>query len=80
MLLIHTAAKLVMRQLDEETVMGGAAAIFSMGDSPWTHSRWTIGLELTQFDADAATLVKVVKVLVDFYCSTDAPPPPHNIS
>ena len=40
MLLIHTAAKLVMRQLDEETVVGGAAAVFLMGGSPWTQSRW----------------------------------------
>ena len=75
MLLIHTAAKLVMRQLDEETVVGGAAAVFLMGGSPWTQSRWTISSELTQFDADAVALAKAVEVLVAFYCSVDMPPP-----
>ena len=76
MLLIHTAAKLVTRQLDEEVVVGGAAAIFSMGGSPWTQSGWTIGSDLTQFDADVAALTKAVEVFSDFYCSDGAPPPP----
>ena len=71
-----TAAKLVERNLDEHTTMGGAAAIFSIGGSPWTQSRWTIGSELTQFDVDAAALAKAVEVLVSFYCSDGAPPPP----
>ena len=34
MLLIHMAAKLVDRTLEEQTVVGGAAAIFSIGGSP----------------------------------------------
>ena len=76
MLLIHTAAKLVTRQLDEETVVGGAAAVFSAGGSPWTQSGWTIGSDLTQFDADVAALTKAVEVFSDFYCSDGAPPPP----
>ena len=75
MLLIHTAAKLVERTLDERTIVGGAAAIFSMGGSPWTQSGWTIGSDLTQFDADAAALAKAVEVLAAFYCSEGAPPP-----
>ena len=75
MLLIHTAAKLVTRQLEEETVVGGAAATFSVGGSPWTQSGWTIGSDLTQFDADAAALAKAVEVLADFYCNPGAPPP-----
>ena len=76
MLLIHTAAKLVERTLDERTVVGGAAAIFSMGGSPWTQSGWTIGSDLTQFDAEAAALAKAVEVLAAFYCSEGATPPP----
>ena len=79
MLLIHTAAKLVTRQLEEVTVVGGAAATFSVGGSPWTQSGWTIGSDLTQFDADAAALAKAVEVLSTFYCSAGAPPPPTNI-
>ena len=75
MLLIHTAAKLVERTLDEPTVVGGAAAIFSIGGSPWMQSGWTIGSDLTQFDADAVALAKAVEVLVAFYCSEGAPPP-----
>ena len=76
MLLVHTAAKLVTRQLDEEVVVGGAAAVFSAGGSPWTQSGWTIGSDLTQFDADVVALAKAVEVFSDFYCTTGAPPPP----
>ena len=79
MLLIHTAAKLATRQMGEETVVGGAAAIFSMGGSPWTQSGWTIGSDLTQFDADVAALTKAVEVFSDFYCSDGAPPPPSHL-
>ena len=68
-----------MTQLDEEMVVGGAAATFSVGGSPWTQSRWTISLDLTQFDADAAALAKAVEVLSEFYCAIGAPPPPSNI-
>ena len=73
------AAKLVDRTLDEPTVVGGAAAIFSIGGSPWTQSGWTIGSDLTQFDADAAALAKAVEVMVAFYCSEGAPSPPTSI-
>ena len=44
MMLIHTAAKLVTRTFEEPTVVGGAAATFSVGGSAWTNSVWTIGL------------------------------------
>ena len=74
MLLIHTAARLVERNLDEQTSVGGTAAISSIGGSPWTQSGWTIGLELTQFNVDAAAHAKVVEVLMGFYCSDRAPP------
>ena len=50
-------------------------ATFSVGGSPWTQSGWTIGSDLTQFDADAAAIAKAVEVLVAFYCSDGAPPP-----
>lgn len=75
MLLIHTASKLVERNLNECMMVGGAAAIFLIGGTPWTQSGWTIGSELTQFDTDAAALAKAVEVMVDFYCSDGAPPP-----
>ena len=39
-------------------------------------SGWTIGSDLTQFDADVAALTKAVEVFSDFYCSAGAPPPP----
>ena len=59
--------------------MGSAAAIFLIGGSPWTQSGWTIGSELTQFDADASAIAKAVEVKVDFYCSNGAPPPPPSL-
>ena len=79
MLLIHAVATLVERTLEEPTTVGGVAAIFSIGGSPWTQSGWTIGSELTQFDVDAAALAKAVEVLTAFYCSDGAPPPPSSM-
>ena len=67
MMLIHTAAKLVTRTFEEPMVVGGAAATFSVGGSAWTNSAWTIGLELTQFDADAAAIAKAVEVMSVYY-------------
>ena len=75
MLIIHTAAKLVTRVLDEQVVVGGAAATFSVGGSTWTNSAWTIGSELTQFDADAAAIAKAIKEVVRFHLSSDSTPP-----
>ena len=75
MLIIHTAAKLVTRVLDEQVVVGGAAATFSVGGSAWTNSAWTIGSELTQFDADAAAIAKAIEEVVRFHLSSDSTPP-----
>ena len=69
MMLIHTAAKLVTRTFEEPTVVGGAAATFSVGGSTWT-----IGSELTQFDADAAAIAKAVEVMSAYYTHERAPP------
>ena len=74
MMLIHTAAKLVTRTFEEATVVGGAAATFSVGGSVWTNSAWTIGSELTQFDADAAAIAKAVEVMAAYYTHERAPP------
>ena len=75
MLIIHTAAKLVTRVLDEQVVVGGAAATFSVGGSAWTNSAWTIGSELTQFDVDAAAIAKAIEEVVRFHLSSDSAPP-----
>ena len=74
MLLIHTAAKLVTRTFEEPTVVGGAAATFSVGGSTWTNSAWTISSELTQFDVDAAAIAKAVEVMTSYYTHKRAPP------
>ena len=74
MMLIHTAAKLVTRTFEEPTIVGGAAATFSVGGSAWTNSAWTIGSELTQFDADAAAIAKAVEVMSTYYTHERAPP------
>ena len=55
-------------------VVGGAAATFSVGGSTWTNSTWTIGSELTQFDADAVAIAKAVEVMVTYYTHERAPP------
>ena len=54
--------------------IGGAAATFSVGGSAWTNSAWTIGSELTQFDADAAAIAKAVEVMAAYYTHERAPP------
>ena len=74
MLLIHTAAKLVTCTFEEPTVIGGAAATFSVGGSVWTNSVWTISSELTQFDADVAAIAKAVEVMTTYYTHERAPP------
>ena len=73
MMLIHTAAKLVTRTFEEPTVIGGAAATFSVGGSMWTNSTWTISSELTQFDADVAAIAKAVEVMATYYTHERAP-------
>ena len=45
-----------------------------MGGSAWTNSAWTIGSELTQFDADAAAIAKAVEVMSAYYTHERAPP------
>ena len=75
MMLIHTAAKLVTRTFEEPTVVGGAAATFSVGGSAWTNSVWTISSELTQFDADTAAIAKAVEVMAAYYTHKRAPRP-----
>ena len=73
MLLIHMASKLVTQTFEEPTVVGGAAATFSVGGSVWTNSVWTISSELTQFDADTAAIAKAVEVMTMYYTHEQAP-------
>ena len=75
MLIIHTTAKLVTWVLDKQVVVGGAAATFLVGGSAWTNSTWTIGSELTQFDADAVAIAKSIEEVVHFHLSSDSTPP-----
>ena len=39
----------------------------------WTNSAWTIGSELTQFDADMAAIAKAVEVMALYYTHERAP-------
>ena len=76
-MIIHTAVKLVSCNVGDLTVVGGTAAVFSVGKSPFNTSSWTIGSELTQFDTDAYAIAKTVEVMSAFY--TEEVPPPDNI-
>ena len=74
-LIIHTTAKLVTQVLEEQVVVGGAAATFSVGGSMWTNSMWTIGSELTQFNVDAAAIAKAIEEVMHFHLNSDSAPP-----
>ena len=63
-LIIHTAARLVMQTFEEKVAIGGAAATFSVGGSVWTISAWTISSELTQFNVDTVAIAKAVEEVV----------------
>ena len=76
-MIIHTVAKVVSRHVGDLTVVGGVAATFSTGGSAWTNCAWTIGSELTQFDADAYALARTAETLAHYY--TEEVPPPANI-
>ena len=47
MMLIHTAAKLVTRTFEEPTIVGGAAATFSVGGSACVTFRLNVRLDLS---------------------------------
>jgi hypothetical protein len=73
----HTAAVVVSRHCGDLTVVGGAAATFSIGGSRLKVSAWSAGGNLTQFNTDAYVLARAVEEITHTY--TDEVPPPDNI-
>jgi hypothetical protein len=76
-MITHTAAAVVSRCCGDLTVVGGAAATFSVGGSRPKVSAWSAGGNLTQFDADAYALARTAEEITNTY--TDKVPPPDNI-
>jgi hypothetical protein len=76
-MITHTAAAVVTRHCGDLTVVGGAAATFSVGGSRPKVSAWSAGGNLTQFDADAYALARTAEEITHTY--TDEVPPPDNI-
>jgi hypothetical protein len=76
-MITHTAAAVVTRHCGDLTVVGGAAATFSVGGSRPKVSAWSAGGNLTQFDADAYALTRTAEEITHTY--TDKVPPPDNI-
>jgi hypothetical protein len=73
----HTAAAVVSRRCGDLSVVGGAAATFSVGGSRPTVLAWSAGGNLTQFDADAYALARMAEEIT--YTYTDKVPPLDNI-
>jgi hypothetical protein len=76
-MITHTVAAVVSRHCGDITVVGGAAATFSVGGSRPKVSAWSAGGNLTQFDADAYALARTAEEITHTY--TDEVPPPDNI-
>jgi hypothetical protein len=76
-IITHTAAVVVTRHCGDLTVVGGAAATFSMGGSRPKVSAWSARGNLTQFDADAYALARTAEEITHTY--TNEVPPPDNI-
>ena len=74
-MIIHSVAVLTPREFGTEGLLvGGAAATFSIGGSPWTGTGWTISSALTQFDADGFGLARAVEEMATYYMTEVAPP------
>jgi hypothetical protein len=76
-MLVHLAAATCNREAEGLGVVGSAAATYSRGGAEITSHHWVIGTELTQFNADAYVLARVVEVLA--HCFTVEVAPPHTI-
>jgi hypothetical protein len=72
-MITHTAAAVVTRHCSDLTVVGGAAATFSVGGSRPKVLAWSAGGNLTQFDADAYVLARTAEEITHTY--TDKVPP-----
>jgi hypothetical protein len=73
-MIIHTAACITTRVVCDLTEVGGAAASYSVGNGPLNVHSWTIGSELTQFDADAFALARTAETLAEYYTEEVIPP------
>jgi hypothetical protein len=60
-MITHTAAAVVSQHCSDLTVVGGAAATFSIGGSRPKVSAWSAGGNLTQFDADTYALARTAE-------------------
>jgi hypothetical protein len=76
-MITHTAAAVVSRHCSDLTVVGSAAATFSVGGSRPKVSAWLARGNLTQFDTDAYALARTAEEITHTY--TDEVPPPDNI-
>jgi hypothetical protein len=76
-MITHTAAAVVSRHCGDLTVVGCAAATFSVGGSRPKVLAWSARGNLMQFDADAYVLARVAEEITHTY--TDEVPPPDNI-
>jgi hypothetical protein len=55
-------------------VVGRAAAAYSVGNGPLNVHSWTIGSELTQFDADTFAIARTAEILAEYYTEEVLPP------
>jgi hypothetical protein len=60
-MIIHMAACITSCVVAEPTVVGGAAATYSVGNGPSNMHSWTISSELTQFNADAFAITRTAE-------------------
>jgi hypothetical protein len=73
-MIIHTAACITTHVVCDLTEVGGAAASYSVGNGPLNVHSWTIGSELTQFDADAYAIARTAETLAEYYTEEVQPP------
>jgi hypothetical protein len=73
-MIIHTAACITTRVVCDLTEVGSAATSYSVGNGLLNVHSWTIGSELTQFDADAYAIVRMAETLAEYYTEEVIPP------
>ena len=70
-----TAAKVQTRDIGDLTEVGGASVVTLRGGEEPTTKRWTVGSEVTQFDANCFALAKAAECLNTTYAAdSDCPP------
>jgi hypothetical protein len=73
-MIIHMAACITTCVVCDLTEVGGAAASYSVGNGLSNVHSWTIGSELTQFDADAYAIARTAETLAEYYTEEVIPP------